>query len=181
MRISGPDLVRIGIGIHAGAGPSTRSHPGIFFNEMERAVNVFLLRIQTASKRQLVGRVVDPMRDNGSLWHTGTKCFPNLGILLRKERIQDNAQRHPFFIEEPANPRDTPFYGVLTKALIDNIRISRSHIRPKIRAVSETPHLDIEDEADRDLFPARPRFYMNRFSRRSCHPVACIFTDCRAR
>ena len=121
------------------------------------------------------------MRDDRGLWHTGTKCLPDIGILLGKERIQDNAQGHPFFIEKPANPRDTPFYRVLAKGLVDNIRISRSHIRPKIRAVSKTPHLDIEDEADRDLFPARPRFYMNGFSRRSRYPVACIFSACRGR
>jgi hypothetical protein len=48
--------------------------PVFFFDEIERPVNVFLLRIQTASKRQLVCRVVDPMRDNGSPWQTGTNA-----------------------------------------------------------------------------------------------------------
>jgi len=42
--------------------------------------------------------------------------------------------------------------------------------------VSKTPHLNIENEADRDLFPARPRFYMNGFSRQSGYPVAFILT-----
>src|SRR6266478_9373887 len=101
-------------------------------------------------------------------------------MLLWKKRIQGNAQWHSLLIEKPANPGNTPIYRVSTKRLVNNIRIARNHIRPKIRAVSITPHLNIENEADRDLFPPWPRFYVNGFSRQSGYPVACIFTECWA-
>jgi hypothetical protein len=86
-------------------------------------------------------------------------------MLLGKERIQGNAQGQALLLEDPANPRNTPIYGVLTKRLIDNIRVSRSRIRPKIRAVPKTPHFDIKNEADGDLLFFRPCSYMNGFSR----------------
>jgi len=78
---------------------------------------------------------------------------------------QGDAQGQVLLLEDPVNPGNSPIYGVLTKRLIDNIRVSRSRIRSKVRAVPKTPHFDVKNEADGDLLFSRPCSYMNGFSR----------------
>src|SRR5882724_4792613 len=97
------------------------------------------------------------MGDDGGLRDQTANLLPDVGILLGKERIQGKAQRPNLLLEDPADPRNTPIYRVLTKRLIDNIRVSRGRIRSKVGAVPKTPHFDIKNEADRDLLFARPR------------------------
>jgi hypothetical protein len=123
------------------------------------------VRVEAASKREQFGRVVDAMGDDGSLRDKGAQLLSDIWMLFRKERIQGNAQGQALLPEDPANPRNTPIYGVLTKRLVDNIRVSRRRIRSKVRAVSKTPHFDIKNEADRDFLFPRPCSYMNGFSR----------------
>ncbi len=82
-------------------------------------------------------------------------------MLFGKERVQGDAQRGLLLVEEPAHPRNAPIDRVLAKRLIDKIGISSSHIRANIRAVSKTPYLDIENEADRNFFASRPCGYVN--------------------
>ena len=74
-------------------------------------------------------------------------------------------ERHALFHEELADTRDTPLDGVLAERLVDNIRIARHHVGAQVRPVPVTPHLDVEDEADRDFLAVGPRFDVNRFSR----------------
>ena len=96
------------------------------------------------------------MGNDRGLRDQGTKLLPDIGMLLGKGRVQGDTQGQGMLIEEPANPRNPPMYRVLTKGLIDNVRISRSRIRSKVRAVPKTPHFNIENEADRDLLSLGP-------------------------
>ena len=141
------------------------SHAGFLLDQIERPPNIVSLRVEAASKREQFGRVVDAMGDNGGLRGQGTKLLPDIGMPFGKECIQGNVQGQVLLLEDPANPRNTPIYGVLSKRLIDNIRVSRSRVRSEVRAVPKTPHFDIKYEADRDLLFPRPCSYMNGFSR----------------
>src|ERR1700751_919747 len=119
----------IGIGIYAWACPSTRPHAGILLDQIQCPMNVCFLCVKAASKREKLGRVINAMSDNRSLWDKGMKLLPKIGMVLGKKRIQGNAQGHCLLIKEPANPRNTPFYRVLTKRLVDNTRMARTHAR----------------------------------------------------
>jgi hypothetical protein len=107
-------------------------------------LDICFLRVETASKREQFGRVIDAMGNDRGLRDQGTKLLPDIGMLLGKGRVQGDAQGQGLLIEEPANPRNPPIYRVLTKGLIDNVRISRSRIRSKVRAVPKTPHFNTQ-------------------------------------
>ena len=118
------------------------------------------------------------------IWRVRTIALWDQNATASKHRILSGKARsryaHWHSVRKRSNARNTRIDRILTKRLINNIRISRQHIGSKIRPMSKTPHLDIENEADCDLFSARPRFYINGFSRQSGDPVIRIFTGYRA-
>ena len=106
----------------------------------------------------------------GAVGTSARNCLQTSGM-FRKKRVQGNAQRHCLLLEQSANPRDTGTYRILTKRLIDDVRHASRQIRSEIRAVSESPHLDVQNKAYRNLLSSRPGPYVDRLSRQSCNPV----------
>src|ERR1700685_3219745 len=123
------------------------------------------------AKWKHVGRIVDAVRNNRCVGNERMKLLPYFGMLFGKLSIQGETQRDPLLVEQPAHPRNAPIDPVLAKPLINKIGVSSSHIRAEVRAMSETPLLDIENEAYRNFLASRPCGYVNWCSRQSCNPV----------
>ncbi|WP_020695752.1 hypothetical protein [Reyranella massiliensis] len=92
-------------------------------------------------------------------------------MLFGELRIERDAEGHILFLEQPADPRHTPFDGVLAEGFVDDIGLAVRHVGPEVRAAILAPDFDVEDEADRDLAALGPGFHRDLLARETRDPV----------